>query len=489
MALNLRLTTLKLFGRFPKTHEFEKLQDDLRNEYEEFINFSETEEHNYFIALQNFAESEEPAKEKQKLDCLKFQDSEEQKLELEIKVLSKKSAIRNYIKVKGSEKVELYKRVESSGKPEKFEELKQFVQSIGYKSQRKEHKKNNTEEFQKEVDFNTLKKDSELKQFLKLKRWKPMQDFLELENSEEINRYYELGKLLSTKEFAERKEYLLTKNKFEQTDSYQKLMEYEKLKKSEKIIWFQKLKNTHKFDEIKKWESTFSEDFSEKKLDPKKWITQFFWGKNLIQRGYSLAGDMQAYTDGKNLDVSNNSLKIVTRKEKAEGLAWDKRFGFVPQTFDYTSGIVNTGESFRQLYGKFEVKIKFTMAPNVFHAFWLVGDSMLPHIDVIRQNGGNKPSVQGSMFWQNGQDKPRSFKAPLSGFDFSKDYYILSIEWTPNKLEWKINGVTYAQTTNNIPKTDAYLVISSGVSGNKADDMLPANLEIDWIRCWKMAAE
>ena len=115
-------------------------------------------------------------------------------------MLSKKKTIRNYVRVKSSEKIELYKRVDLSGKPQKFEELKQFVQSIGYKSQRKEHKKNNSEEYQKEIEFNSFKKDDELKQYLKLKGWKPLQDFLRLENSEEISRYYELGKLLSTKE-------------------------------------------------------------------------------------------------------------------------------------------------------------------------------------------------------------------------------------------------------------------------------------------------
>ena len=489
MALNLRLTTLKLFGRFPKTVEFEKRQEDLRNEYEDFVNFSESEEYKSFIELENFAKSDEPERIRKELNSLKFNGSEEQRLEQELKLLSKKKSIRNYLKVKPSDKLELYKRIHSSDKPIRYEELKQFVQSDGYKSQRKTHKKHNSKEFQQEIEFRTLKNDQELKQFFKLKSWKPLQDFLELENSKEIDRYYELNKILSSKEFTEKKEYLLSKNKFEQTEAYQKLKEYEKAKKSKKIIWYQELVNSPKFDEVKKWENTFSEDFSENKLDTNKWITQFFWGKTLIEQGYSLAGDKQLYTNGNNIDVSENSLKIITQKENAKGLAWDERFGFIPQDFEYTSGVVNTGHSFRQLYGKFEVKVRFTMAPNIFHAFWLVGDTMLPHIDVIRQNGGNKLRVQGSVFWQNTQNKPSSFKAPLSGFNFSNDFYILSLEWTSTKLEWKINGVTYAQTTSNIPQMPAYLAFSSGVKGAKADSMLPAKFEIDWIRCWKMTEQ
>jgi beta-glucanase (GH16 family) len=484
MALNLRLATLKLFGQFPKTEEYEKREYALREEYAEFLQFGESDEYKNYLALKEFVESGEPEKVKQELGQLKYNGSQEHKRELELKNLKKSKAIKNYLHVKNSDTPDFIASIENSDKPSRYQDLKQFVNSSEYKGQRKEHKKNNTEEYQKETEFNNLQKDAELKKYFKLKNWKPLKDYLALEGTDTVTQYYELEKYISSSEFAERKEYLLSKDKFKKTEAYQKLVEYQNLDKSEKIVWFHKTQNSKKFDEIKRWELSFADEFDGNSLNTEKWLPRYFWGEALIHKSYSLAGDQHAYTDGKNIELDSNTLKIITKREKAEGLSWDKRYGFVPKSFEYTSGIINTGQTFRQLYGKFEAKVKFTMAPNLFHAFWLVGDTMVPHIDVFRQNGNKKPSVQGSMYWMNG-DKMRSFKAPLSGFNFTNNYYILGIEWTANKLTWKINGITYAESSSNIPDSPAYLVFSSGVKGGLANQSLPAQMQIEWVRCWR----
>ena len=484
MALNFRLATLKLFGQFPKTEEYEKRENDLREEDAKFSQFGESDEYKNFVALKEFAESEEPSKLKKDLLNQKYNGSTEHKQELELKSLRKNKAIRNYLQVKDSENLSFYRVIEQSGKPARYEELKEFVNTTEYKSQRKAHRKNNSPEFQKELEFINLQKDSELKRYLKLKKWKTLHDYFELEGSDKIKHYQELEAEVTSASFAERKKYLLSKNKFEQTEAYQKLSEYEALKKSKEIIWFLKLQGSKKFDEVIRWQLTFADEFNSKKLDTNKWLTRYFWGEALIHKGYSLAGDKHAYTDGNNLMLDGTSLKIITKKEQANSLSWDKRYGFFPNSFDFTSGIINTGQSFRQRYGKFEAKVKFTTASNIFHAFWLVGDTMLPHIDIFRQNGGKRPSVQGSIFWQS-DDKIRKFKAPLSGFNFQNSYYILGLEWAPNKLTWKINGITYAETTANIPNAPAYLVFSSGVNGDNVNGQLPAEMNIEWVRCWE----
>lgn len=485
MALNLRLATLKLFGRIPKTEEFEKRESALHEEYNELLRFAESKEYKNYLALKDFVESGEPQKTKQELALVKYSNSEEEKREAELIRLKKNKEVKNYLKVKNSDTPDFINSIEQSGKPSRYEELKQFVNSAEYRSQQKEHKKSNSDDYKKELEYKTLQKDSELKKYFKLKSWKPYLDFQKLEGTDTIRRYYELEEYIASNEFIERKKYLLSKGKFEQTEAYQKLVEFQNLEKSQKIVWFHKTQKSKKFDDIKRWELTFADEFNDKKLDTGKWLTRYFWGEALAQKSYSLAGDKHAYTDGANAEISNSTLKILTKKESADSLSWDKRFGFVPKSFDYTSGIINTGQSFRQLYGKFEAKVKFTMAPNLFHAFWLVGDSMLPHIDIFRQNGAKKPSVQGSLFWQNDNGKINSFKAPLSGFNFTNGYYIMSVEWAPGKLTWKINGVTYAETTTNIPSAPAYLVFSSGVNGDMADPHLPAEMRIDWVRCWR----
>jgi beta-glucanase (GH16 family) len=111
---------------------------------------------------------------------------------------------------------------------------------------------------------------------------------------------------------------------------------------------------------------------------------------------------------------------------------------------------------------------------------------MLPHINVFRQDGKNGSSVQASTYIEKVNSSKLSVsKSTLSGFDFGANFYVLSIDWTPNKMVWKINGIPYMETDRDLPNVPAYLVFSSGVIGNTADNLMPSTLEVDWVRCWK----
>ena len=482
----LRLTTLKLLGRFPKTEEYENQDKALREEYTEQIRFGQSEEYAHFLSLKAYVESGEPLRVRNELKSLKYPNSEEHAKEVEFVRLAKNNALKNYLRVKNSDSLNSFREIELSAKPIRYEELKQFVHSVEYRSSRKNHKKNNSEEYQMELEFHKLRNDEDIKKYYRLKKWKPLCNYFELEDSPTAKKYFALQEYIDSPEFKERKAYLLSKNKFEQTEDFQKLTEYEALKKSEKIRWFISLENTKRFDDIKRWDLSFSDDFEGSNLNTHNWLTRYFWGEALMNKSYSLATDKHAYTDGKNISVSNSILTITTRKEASDGLSWDPKFGFIPKPFEFTSGIVNTGQAFRQQYGRFEAKVRFTMVSNVYHAFWLVSEKMLPHVDIIRQNGKKSVKVQGSIFGVDGDGKkPRGLKTSLKGFDFSKNFFILGIDWTPAKMVWTINGIPYMETSRYLPNAPAYLVFSSGVSGNTNDNLLPATLEVDWVRCWK----
>lgn len=486
MALHkFRLATQKTFGRFPKTEELEAKDSALRKEYDDFLTFGETKDYARYLELKNYVDSGEPKRVKEELELLKYAGSQEQLKELEFKRLSKDKVLKNYLKVKDSENLSLTRDVELSGMPARHKKLKQLVESPDYLAQRKFHKKDNTEEYKNELIFIQLKKNSELKRYFKLINSTPFKDYYNLEGSDKANTFNELKEYIHSQEFINRKIYLRSKKKFEQSEEYKKLQEYENLKKSERIVWYESLKNSTKFDEIKRWELAFADDFEGKNLDKGKWITRYYWGEALLNKNYSLAADKHYYTEGNNVELNNGILKITTKKEEVEGLAWDVKLGFIPKKFEYTSGLISTGQSFRQHHGRFEAKVKFTDTPGVYHAFWLVGDKMLPHIDVFRKNAKNT-SAQGSMFTpKNGSPKPLVLKTKLGGFNFSSNFFILSIDWNAESIVWKINGIPYMKTTQNLPSMPAYLVFSSGVINGVTPATLPARLEIDWVKCWK----
>ena len=483
--LKLRLSVLKLVGRFPKTETLEAHDKALREEFEEFNRFAQSDELKHFISLQEYVNSGDPNKVKEELKNLKYAGSPEQQKEQEFIKLSKDKTLGNYFKVKDSSQLELFRNVELSGKPTRFSELKQEVESAEYKSLRKQHKKENSSEYQHEIEYKKLKNDAELKKYFKLKKWKPLNDFFSIENSDILAKYEGLKSYTETTEFKERKEYLLSKSKFEKSEAYQKLKEYKNLEKSDKIVWFFSCQKSNKFDEIKRWSLTFEENFDAKKLDTSKWITRYFWGEALLNKSYSLAADKHWYTDSSNFELDSSTLKIITKKEAAEGIAWDFKYGFVPKSFNYTSGLISTGQSFRQQEGRFEAKIKLTSTKGVYHAFWLVGDKTIPEIDILRQKGDNSSSFQGAYFWMNGEGKTKKSMTSVGGINFNNDFFILSIDWDANSIVWKVNGIPYKEEKNNLPDSPLYVVLSSGVNSQPNEANLPVFMEVDWVRCWK----
>ena len=52
-----------------------------------------------------------------------------------------------------------------AGKPTRYDELKSIVESPDYVAKRSMHKKENSDEFQKEVEFSALKKDGDERVF------------------------------------------------------------------------------------------------------------------------------------------------------------------------------------------------------------------------------------------------------------------------------------------------------------------------------------
>lgn len=490
MALHkLRLITRKTFGQFPNTEEIEAKDKALRTEYEQFISFGKSAEYAHFVELEKFVQSGEPLRVKNELKQVKYSGSEEQLKEAEFKRLSKDKELKNYLRIYDSQDLQTIRTIELSGKPVRYKEFEDVVKSTAYKANRKLHKKNNSDEYQKELAFKELAKDAEIKLYLNAMGKRIFKDYFKLEGSEKVTKYNQLKEYMLSNEFIERKSYLQSNKKYEQSSEFAKEQEYHSLKKSEQIIWYKALEKSNKFADIKRWELVFSDDFDSQNLDRELWMTRYFWGEALIQKSYSLATDKHHYSDDKNIEIENSILKISTRQEQADGLAWDLKMGFIPKKFDYTAGLISTGESFRQKYGRIEAKVRFSKTPGVYHAFWLVGEKMLPHIDIFRKNAKNTNS-QGSVFSSvNGAAKPLAIQSKIGGFNFDTNFFILSIDWSPEKIIWKINGVPYMESNKSIPNSEMYLVFSSGVTGNDAPNQLPATFEIDWVRCWKESSE
>ncbi|MBL7104144.1 MAG: family 16 glycosylhydrolase [Bacteroidales bacterium] len=448
----------------------------------EFNSIVGSKELKEFEELEKFINSDEFKQKENAADPKEFKNTEEGRKQQEYKNLKKSRNIKFYYKFGESAKYKSYLEFEKSEGLKDFYKLQDYINSDEFKEKKIKAEKELNEINAKLKDYGQKKKSKQFKDFYKFQNSQKFKDFRTFEKSKELADYLELEKYLASDEH---KELLISLEKKEKTENDKK-KQYEEFKNSKKYKWYLELKDSDKFDELKKWEIAFEDNFDSDKLNKEKWMTRYFWGDKLINDAYALETDTAFPTDGKNIEISNNILKIVTRKEKTNGKVWKQPFGFIPHDFDYTTGLVSTAKHHRQKYGKIEAKIKVNYAKPVNYNFWMTSEKNLPHVDILKLKK-KKSKIDMAHHTGNITDKkgPDTVKAEFSGLDVSQDYFIYTLEWQKNKLTWKINDVVVNEQTQGIPQEEMYLVFSSSITGKVDGSSLPASMEIDWVRCYK----
>lgn len=463
---------LKNLAKHPDLLAYNKLKD--KSEAEEPEVLKEYEELKSYLNSSEYQE---------KLNELTFKNTEEFKKEQEFKRLQKDSKLKRYFKFAASPQLSFFNSFKDSDTLKKYEELKNYIESEEYSNNLHNASYENSEAYKKESRYTELANSSLIKSWEKYQKSKPYLLFKEVENSELLKEYQDLEEFVNSDKFKEFKEYMLDKEKWQKTDDHKKEVRLEELEKSADIKWYFKVKDSDKFNDLLSWKLTFEDDFDSGKIDDQKWMNSFFWGKMLINDRYVMAGDKHYYTDNKNFEFNGTTLKIVTKQEKASGKVWHPLHGFNTTDFNFTSGMLCTAHSFRQQYGRFEAKIKVDANYPVYQAFWLKGEKIVPEVDVFKFNMDKKNRFQMSNIW--GQSPKERNSDKMNGSSLSNDFHIYTLDWTPEKISWKINGYEVYSSTENIPNEPLYLMLSAGIHKESEAQELPSNFEIDWVRCYE----
>ncbi len=376
-----------------------------------------------------------------------------------------------------------YKKFEVSAELKHFQELEKEVNSADFKLKIKAVKSQNfkkTEEYGKEQEYKRLRKSRVIKKYFKKK---DTEEGLTLAESPEVKKLFELEKYVNSGDFAGVKKYmaLSAKQKFEQSEEFKKQQEYLGLVKSEKIIWYKRIQKKYPFAWVEKWDLSFEDKFEDGKPDGKKWMNRYLHGDKILNKGYVLADDKHAFTEGKNLEIIDKKLRILTRKEKATGLVWDAKLGFYEKEFDFTSGMISSANSFSQAYGVIETKVKFGNS-GVSQAFSLMSDQIIPHVDIIKFEKGK---IFTANFWKNGTGISKSVSS-AGGGKYCTDYHIFTLIWEAGKLTWKINGVEFKVLTAGVPDKPLFLIFNSSLKEKAGDKGIPSAFEIDWVRVYRV---
>ena len=240
-----------------------------------------------------------------------------------------------------------------------------------------------------------------------------------------------------------------------------------------------------------KWQLTFEDNFDS--YDNSKWITMHDNGNRTIWSNK----EAQFYKDD-NVSVNNGVLDLTVKKESYYGKDVESE-----KQFEYTSGMICNSKSFSQVYGKWEMRVKFPFKKGFWPAFYLVPKQRptLPEIDIFEYFGKDKDKISMSQHYgidyrgggTGGQGEPFYYmKTKEITGDFADKWMIWTFECFPDKMIWKLDGKTVFESTDGIPTAPMYLIANVAVKdwndNNTGIDASssPYVMEIDYIRVYKM---
>ncbi len=607
--MSLKMFLLSTFGGIKETSLFEKEQEQLKNDYKEFVEVEKSEELKSFLELEKEVLSESFLANKKKIQELNFKGSPEESQELEYNKLHKNKSLKKYYIELGSSELKRYYRVKESEELEQYHELKIFVEEGEYTSEKEKYKSEvfkGSEEEMKTKEFAKLEKNKKLRNYLsinesrqlnefeelqssdeyktyrklldkktarqlvkeekqefaklkssqsivkveKFKKSRAYKDYLEisksklparyselkaevekaafkervnylkdgkkfekteafkkytdyqkLKNSEDIrfylkypkssgyknylhldksnlkSRYEDLKNVVKTDEFVERKAYLLDETKWEKTDEYQKEVLYQEMLKRPHITKYLSYVGTDKLDFYKNWGIVFEDQFDKHKLDKKKWTTVSPWAPKTVERNISQEGDLQGFTDGSNISLDHGNLQIETRKEKNKSLVWKSTMGFVEEDMEYTSGLISSSEDFTAEYGILEAKVKYAPSKGIVDVFYLGSENENYRLNLMEIGSVNRLGISGN---GNTEDNSRLFTLKKLK---ANSYYIFRIEWSADKVIWKINDKEVFDLSSDIPTSPMHINLTSLVL--EKVNKLPHNFTVDWIRFYQ----
>lgn len=390
--------------------------------------------------------------------------------------------IKRYEKFLASGEYSNLKTVEKQNLTQRYEELRGEVQSDEFLEREKFLKNSKryqtTDDYRLLAEYEKLSKDPEIKFYHKLSKSGEYLNYQRVHDSKELERLNELEDLVKDEGFRERVAFLKDKKRYEKSEDFKLEQELAKLKNSELIKKYFALHKARELNFFDKWQVAFDDEFTRDGVNFERWNSGIYPGKEVFGNNYSQANELQCLNGEENLQVHGGILSIVTRKEESKGMRWNPQYGLIPAEFQYTSSMLNTGNSFRIKQGIIEAKIRVNPCAEIVSAFSLKGDGAFPQIDILR-SGKNEVSmgvireIKGEPVWQH---------QTITGLNFKK-FHVYRLEWDGQTLTWKINNAVVHQSKVDSSFDNMFLNLLSSVHEEVHHQNLPHYFEVDWVRC------
>lgn len=239
------------------------------------------------------------------------------------------------------------------------------------------------------------------------------------------------------------------------------------------------------------WQLVWADEFAiDGKPDTSKWRFDtkgnvYGWGNNEAQF-YTTEEEDNAY-------IEDGTLKIVAKR--------DTTFGK-----NYTSARLITQGKASFMYGKVEVRAKLPAGRGLWPAIWMLGDNIAEkdwplcgEIDIMEHVGYHQDSIYGTIHSDSYNHLKNTEKTKAIFIaDPYHEFHLYSIDWSPNKIEFFVDGQLYNTVENEQLSTREwpfdqpfFLILNLAVGGNWGgkmgidDTVFPATMEIDYVRIYQ----
>ncbi len=363
-----------------------------------------------------------------------------------------------------------YREIEQSDSYKEFQELHALVTDDKFLAKKRDltsRKYQDTEYCQKTKELEALRRNKDVKTYLAARTDDERNKLL---GNIAVKRYLRLSEETATAEFKEKNAFWADKERWVHSENGKKEARYEELKKSPDIHFFLHA-NKRRIEETESWKETFKAPFHEPDLKKNGFSAGFWFKQPELKRHFSYREEAQAYMGEQNVNIQNDIMSIVTRKEQTTAPAWDEKRGFIMHPFAYTSAVVNTGDSFSQPIGLFMAKVRAT--GRCHSAIYLVGENRFPLIELYHYNGQN---IVVGITDKNGKEE-EVLRAIRPG-----DWYIMSVAVNRQEIVWMVNEVEVFRCVNPLPGQKLYFSCQSFAPVKKAGE---GRMDIAWIRAFE----
>ena len=334
-----------------------------------------------------------------------------------------------------------YRKIEKSALLAEYNTLKEVVESAEFQAKKTRlttTRYADTQEGGTMALYNSLKWNMAviLYNLLKKEAWK---------EKPEVVQYLELAAQIQTPAFQEANAFWKNPKRWLTTPESQQEKRYKELVKHADIVFF--FQHTEQeIAELESYKMVWAAEFETQMSSV--WQTGFLYPSKDFKADHSHVGELQAYVQGRNTQVANRVLTILTKKEKTTAAAWHPTKGMIMHEFAYTSDVWHTTEAVAPKSGVLQAKVR--LAGKAKHILCLTKANAKKALHLLPADKQVKDAIY-------------------------------TLVWNEKEMINYVNNVEVARSQNPLAGEALHLLMRSYLPENVKGT---GKMDIDWVRIY-----